>query len=476
MPMNTAETTARKHPAARPLRKNQPTDLREWLEANADVLTVVDKPVSLDDVGALTAQAQGPILFENIKEYPGFRMCDMLVTRRRDQARSLHVSEGEYLKTLATALRRPPKGYEDVATGPVKEVILTGKDADWTKLPVPWHTETDGAPYITAAHVIEDPDTGFYNYTHARIMVTGPQRGIVSFINRHAHMIMQKYRDRGQKEMPIAVIFGMHPAYEIMGNFSGLHLDSHGELEMVGNVLGYPIPVVRCETVPLRVPSNAEIIVEGFVNLTDKFDEGQGPGPALYFIPRIQKMPEMRVTAITMRKDKPIYRNHQACPETDHQTLPRLCHEAVIYNRLTEMGVTVHDVQFPMWMGAAGVVLQIEYTRPGFVNDALMQTMGAPWMNTKWVIAVSPDTDINSPNDVWLAVITRCDPARDLFVVPNTRGAGFDPSAQPLPDHYPSRLVGKIGIDATVKTRHDASDFERTWPKNWGKVFLKDYL
>ena len=37
-------------------------------------------------------------------------------------------------------------------------------------------------------------------------------------------------------------------------------------------------------------------------------------------------------------------------------------------------------------------------------------------------------------------------------------------------------MLGKIGIDATVKTRHDASDFEVTWPKNWGKVFLKDFL
>ena len=61
-------------------------------------------------------------------------------------------------------------------------------------------------------------------------------------------------------------------------------------------------------------------------------------------------------------------------------------------------------------------------------------------------------------------------------MVPSTRGAGFDPSAELLPDHYPHRLVGKIGIDATVKTRQDASDFEVAWPKNWGKVFLKDYL
>ncbi len=61
-------------------------------------------------------------------------------------------------------------------------------------------------------------------------------------------------------------------------------------------------------------------------------------------------------------------------------------------------------------------------------------------------------------------------------MVPKTRGSAYDPSARPLPDNYPWRVVGKIGIDATVKARHEASDFQRTWPKNWGKVRLEDYL
>jgi hypothetical protein len=37
-------------------------------------------------------------------------------------------------------------------------------------------------------------------------------------------------------------------------------------------------------------------------------------------------------------------------------------------------------------------------------------------------------------------------------------------------------VVGKIGIDATVKSRHNPADFERAWPRNWGKVKLEDYL
>mgnify|MGYP002529852396 FL=1 len=110
------------------------------------------------------------------------------------------------------------------------------------------------------------------------------------------------------------------------------------------------------------------------------------------------------------------------------------------------------------------------------INDALMQCMGAPWLNTKMVVAISPDTDIDDARDVYYAMATRCDPARDIIMVDNTRGSPYDPSAAPLPSHDPFRIVGKIGIDATAKPRHDAPDFERAWPKNCGKLQLEDYL
>ncbi len=105
-----------------------------------------------------------------------------------------------------------------------------------------------------------------------------------------------------------------------------------------------------------------------------------------------------------------------------------------------------------------------------------MLAMGAPWLNTKMVVAVSPDTDIDDARDVYHAMATRVDPARDIVVVPHTRGSPFDPSGSPIEGQEPYRLVGKIGIDATVKARHNIKDFERAWPVNWGKVRLEDYL
>ena len=89
----------------------------------------------------------------------------------------------------------------------------------------------------------------------------------------------------------------------------------------------------------------------------------------------------------------------------------------------TEMGLAVKDVRFPTWGAALSCVIQFDYPREGFVNDALMLVMGSPWLNTKMVVAVSPDTNLDDPADVYYAIATRCDPARDLVVVPHTRAA-----------------------------------------------------
>ena len=102
--------------------------------------------------------------------------------------------------------------------------------------------------------------------------------------------------------------------------------------------------------------------------------------------------------------------------------------------------------------------------------------MGSPWLNTKMVVAVSPDTNLDDPAEVYHAIATRADPARDVIIVPRHARLALRSSAAPLEGAYPMRMVGKMGIDATIKARHNKADFERAWPKNWNKVFLKDYL
>src|ERR1700741_3997790 len=124
-------------PASRPL----DASLRGYLASNADIVPRITKPVHLDDIGALSAQSEQPILFENIVEKPGFRLCDILVKNRRSQARALGGDPENYLRTLAYRLRQPPRGFKNVRTGPVKEVVKCGQDVDWMQLPIPRHKD-----------------------------------------------------------------------------------------------------------------------------------------------------------------------------------------------------------------------------------------------------------------------------------------------------------------------------------------------
>jgi len=451
-------------------------DLRGYLKTNADMVVHVSKPVHLDQIGALSAQSELPIVFETIIGHPNYRICDMLARTRRTQARALGVAPDQFVSTLARRLRQAPRGFVNVKSGPVKEVVLQGDHLAEANLPVPRHSPRDAAPYVTAMNVVKDPETGFYNSSQAGTLVLEPRRWRPSFATPHTNEIIAKYRARGLKEMPMALIIGVPPAFEIMANFSGLHTDLWGELEMVGTLMDQDVEMVACSSIDLTVPAHAEIVVEGVVRIDERQTTGEVTGASMYYLPRHDNLPVFEVTAITMRNERPIYRNHQTCPQTDHQTLSRLCHEAMIFNRLTEMGVRVRDVRFPAWGGAISVLAQVEFPRPGYANDALMAVMGSPWFNTKQVVMLSPDTDIDDPGDVYHAIATRCDPARDILIVSNTRGSLYDPSALPLDDHYPFRLAGKLGIDATRKSRHDARDFDRAWPLHWGEIRLEDFL
>jgi 2,5-furandicarboxylate decarboxylase 1 len=180
------------------------------------------------------------------------------------------------------------------------------------------------------------------------------------------------------------------------------------------------------------------------------------------------------VTAITTRRDA-IYRNVMVTPFTDHQELPRLFHEAIIYRRLLDMGADVHDVVFPAFGGAVSCVVQMTPKYEGEVNDVLLAVMGSPWLNNKMVVAVDADVDPYNAEEVYWAIATRVDPSRQIFVVPNARGNPMDPSTTPVPGG--KRIVGKWAIDATKPTPHRKleREFLKAMPKHWGEVSLKDY-
>jgi 2,5-furandicarboxylate decarboxylase 1 len=318
---------------------------------------------------------------------------------------------------------------------------------------------------------------------YPRCGVLGRHEMVTSFVTPTANRILAAHRAAGTP-MPQAIAIGVHPAWELAACYSHPH-DDWWELELFEAITGQPGQVARCQTVDLLVPADASIVIEGYVSPTSTAQDGPSPGPTMLFTPYASQQPVFEVTAITMRND-PVYRHHQMTPFTDHQEMPRIFHEAILYERLRALGIKVRDVHFPQGGGSLSVIIQVEPHIDGQVTDALLAVLGSPWPNTKMAIAVDPDIDIYDYRDVHYALATRVDPSRHVITIPNARGFIFDPSAQPVleafPDtaqtRYPS-VVGKWGIDATKPVPYRAAErqnYERAWPLNWGKVKLDDYL
>jgi UbiD family decarboxylase len=458
-------------------------DLASFLEQHEDQHLHVRKTVELDAVGALTAQADETIVFHHIAEFPGWRLVDQLFVDRRAQARVLGCGPSQVVPRLVEVLEKGPRPLKEVTDAPCHEQVVTGDDVDLAVLPIVTHTDKDPYPYTTSFVIHKDLETGQYNQMNSRCGVLAPAEMVVSFVTPTAKRFMSKYRNAGEG-MPQAIVIGAHPAWELAGVYSHPH-DDWWELELFEAITGRVGEMVRCKTVDLIVPADASVVIEGYVHPTRTAQDGPSPGPTMLFTPYAEQQPIFEVTAITMRSD-PIYRNHLMTPFTDHQELPRLFQEAIIYERLRAMNMGVRDVHFSQGGGALCCLLQVEPQMDGQVTDALLSVMGSTFMNCKMVVAVDPDIDIYDYRDVQYALATRVDPSRDVIIVNNARGWPFDPSAHPvvgaLPNTENSRFpstVGKWGIDATKPVPYRAAErerYERAWPLHWGEVRLKDYL
>lgn len=459
------------------------TSIGRFLDEYKDENIHITKPVPLDHVPALTAETDETIVFENVEGYPGFRLVDNLFCTRKTQGRILGCDPSQVVQRLAEVLRKGPRPLKEVDGGPCQEQVLQGDDIDLSKLPIVVHTDLDPYPYTTSFAIHRDPETGNYNQMYPRCGVLNRNEMVASFVTPTAVRFLAKHRAAGTK-MPQAIVIGTHPGWELAGCYSYPH-EGWWESELFESITGQVGEVTKCKTVDLVVPAEASIVIEGYVDPTRTAQDGPSPGPTMLFTPYATQQPIFEITAITM-SNNPVYRNHQMTPFTDHQEMPRLFHEAIIYERLCSLGLKVHDVHFPQGGGSLSVIIQIEPKFDGHVTDALMTVLSAPWLNMKMAIAVDPDINIYDYRDVHYAISTRVDPSRHVITIDGARGFPFDPTAEPVigafPDTADSRFpctVGKWGIDATKPVPYrqkERQNYERAWPPHWGKVKLEDYL
>ena len=204
-----------------------------------------------------------------------------------------------------TALSEQRVPVEMVATGPVRAIIKKGDEVDLTRLPAHQSGVRDGGPFITAGlAVTKDPDAGTRNLSFHRLMLKGPRKTGALLYPRHAHTNYPKYEARGEP-MPIAVFIGHHPLVYMAAATTGPY--GMDEFEVAGAYPGQPVRLVKCETVDLEVPADAEIVLEGHVLPRVREEEGPFAEFQDHYVVGSGKNPVVEYQALTMRSD-PIFK------------------------------------------------------------------------------------------------------------------------------------------------------------------------
>ena len=293
-------------------------------------------------------------LFSNIEGFPGWRICGQVIADRRKWSIALGVEPDTLIPTLVERIRSPVAPVEiDPGSAPVKEVVRRGDEIDLTRLPAVWHSERDPGPYIASGMaIIKDPETGIRNMSIHRMQILGPDTTGFLICPRHALRIYQMYQARNEP-MPVAMVIGAHPAlYYAAGFTSSYGLD---ELTVAGALLGDPVRMVKCETIDLEVPAEAEIVLEGEVGPTGMTPEGPfGEATGTYAMEGSTEI--FRVKTITHRREPMFYSMQCGIPMTDTQSITGTCIETVVTDHLksVEGGARSARCAPPRHLGADG--------------------------------------------------------------------------------------------------------------------------
>ncbi len=389
------------------------------------------------------------VLFENVRGFEMPVVTNVLADRRK-YALALNLPEPGLSEAIAERMgeKIPPVVLEGkkAEAAPVQEIVWTGDEVDLTKLPIITHSEQDDAPYITIGVTVSvDPETGHRDLGIFRHKFLGPDRlGIYYSWGKHLQYAHKHCEDKGQA-LPVAIVLGAHPSLHI-GAVSPL-TDTMGEDEyaIVGGLLGEPLELVPCKTVPLEVPADAEIVIEG--ELLPKVRQTEGPfGEFHQYYGQIVDAPEIKVTAITRRRDA-LYQNVGIVIE--HLYIQTPLSEGFLLSELKKVVPTVRGVSLPNSGVRYVAYVALEKVNEGDAKNVILAALSmSPYL--KFVVVVDPDIDIQNESDVNWAIATRVVADRDIVMVPGARGNRLDPTTYTITRLARDGMVTKMGIDATI--------------------------
>ena len=413
--------------------------LREWLDhlALRERLLVLDPGVDLRfELAAIAKRLDGSraTLFPRPGGHP-IPVVSGLVSDRNWMAEAMGVEPAELLARFQDAALHPV-AWRETASAPAQEVVH--REVDLARLlPLPVHNEHDSAPYVTAGLMItRNPRSGKQNVSIHRCQLSGPNRLGVLLLPRHAHMFFEM-AEEGGRALEAAIAVGVDPLTLLASQaIAPLDVD---ELEVAGALQRRPLPVVKCLTSDLRVPAEAEIVIEG--RFLPGVREPEGPFGEFpqYYGERADRH-VLEIDVVTHRRDAIFHTIVGGGLE--HLLLGAIPREATLLAHLRRSFPNVRDVH----LSKGGVCryhlyVQIDKRQEGEAKNIMLGAFAGHY-DVKQVIVVDADVDIHDPAEVEWAVATRFQADRDLVIIPESQGSKLDPSAR-------DGVGAKMGLDAT---------------------------
>ena len=441
-------------------------DLRETAKAVEDagelrrVSAPADPDLEIPEVLRRVMYAGGPaVLFENVKGHSmpvlgnlfgsARRMSIALETddfaeigRRISGMASMDMPSGVLgkLRKLPEMSKMADAFPKPVRSGPVTEV--TGEPPSFSSMPVLKTWPKDAGKFITFGMVAtRHPETGVRNLGVYRMQVIGERRVLVHW-QKHKRGAQHGRQKGGRIEA--AIVIGGEPA----SVFAGVAPVPEGmdKYLFAGIARKSGIQTVRCRTVDLDVPANAEIVIEGHVDTEDLRDEGPFGDHTGYYTP-VEKYPVFTATGMMRRRDPVYLATVVGRPALEDAHIGRAIERSFLpLVQMLQPEVTDYAMPASGWFQGMAVVA-IKKSYPGQAKKVMMGMWGTGQLSlTKIIVVVDSDVDVHDPADVVWAVTTRADPVRDTLLVPGAPTDTLDP-ASPLVNYG-----SKMGIDATQKT------------------------
>jgi UbiD family decarboxylase len=407
-------------------------------------LEVVAQQVDLVDIGARLDGNPKAVHFRAAGPEKAELVGNVLGSRRRI-ALGFGVSEKELRAEVSRRLEAPiPPVEVSSSAAPVHQVVWTGAQADFTKLPIHLQHSEDGGPYISASiDITRSLDGTKRNVGYRRMMLRGRnEAGIDLIAPSDLRALYGEYVKRKER-MPVAFVVGSHPADGVAATAMSPIAD---EIALMGGLRGAPVPLVKCATIDAMVPADAEVVLEGYLDERG-WVESEGPyGEYVGYYGHMKTNPVFHLTAITMRKDalfQTVTIGGRRLDCTDTAQLCALRTEAAAWSALmtaVREPVAVYATASCGGMHNLRVALRQRY--PGEVRNAIAAVMGSS-ADVKNVFVVDEDIDIFSDAQMDWALATRFQPDRDLVVESGFRCVPLDPSLAG------SRTGAKAGFDLT---------------------------